>query len=97
MQIVVCILFHSSTEGIPPNAMWYGSPVVDELLDKARGASDVEERLALYKQAQEEIIADAPMLFLDYREYLTGVSNKVTGFSIDSGGIYHLEKVQFVE
>ena len=66
-------LFHSSTEGIPPNAMWYGSPVVDELLDKAREATDVEERLALYKQAQEEIIADAPMLFLDYREYLTGV------------------------
>lgn len=90
-------LFHSSTEGIPPNAMWYGSSVVDDLLDKGREATDEEERLELYKQAQEEIIADAPMLFLDYREYLTGVSNKITGFSIDSGGIYHLEKVQFVE
>lgn len=90
-------LFHSSTEGIPPNAMWYGSSVVDDLLDKGRAATDEEERLKLYKQAQEEIIADAPMLFLDYREYLTGVSNKIKGFSINSGGIYHLEKVQFVE
>ncbi|AOV06921.1 glutathione ABC transporter substrate-binding protein [Sporosarcina ureilytica] len=90
-------LFHSSTEGIPPNAMWYGSSVVDDLLDKGREATDEKERLDLYKQAQEEIIADAPMLFLDYREYLTGVSNKITGFRIDSGGIYHLENVQFVE
>ena len=90
-------LFHSSTAGVPPNAMWYGSTIVDELLDKGRQETDIEERLKLYKQAQEEIVNDAPMIFLSYPEYLTGVSKKVTGFKIDSGGIYHLDQVQFVE
>ena len=90
-------LFHSSTAGVPPNAMWYGSSVVDGFLDGGRQESNPDERKKLYKQAQEEIIEDAPMVFLSYPEYLTGVSNKVTGFVIDSGGIYHLEKVQFVE
>jgi len=90
-------LFHSSTAGIPPNAMWYGSKTVDELLDKGRVETDIEERLKLYKQAQEEIVNDAPMIFLSYPEYLTGVSKKVTGFKIDAGGIYHLDQVQFVE
>lgn len=90
-------LFHSSSEGIPPNAMWYKSDIVDDLLDRGRQATDEEERLAIYKQAQEQIIDDAPMIFLDYKEYLMGVSDKITGFSIDSSGIYQLDKVEFVE
>lgn len=90
-------LFHSTSMGVPPNAMWYGNDKVDELLDKGRQEMDEEKRLALYKEAQEQIVEDAPMIFLDYQVYLTAVSNKITGFRIDSGGIYHLEKVNFVE
>lgn len=90
-------LFHSKSMGVPPNAMWYGNERVDELLDQGRQEMDEEKRLALYKEAQEIIVEDAPMIFLDYQVYLTGMSNKVTGFRIDSGGIYHLDKVEFVE
>ncbi len=90
-------LFHSTSIGVPPNAMWYGNDEVDELLDQGRQEMDEEKRLALYKEAQEKIIEDAPMIFLDYQVYLTAVSNHITGFRIDSGGIYHLDKVEFVE
>ena len=90
-------LFHSSKAGIPPNAMWYGSPIVDDFLDKGRSESNPEERLKIYQEAQEELVEDAPMIFLNHPEYLTGVSNKITGFTIDSGNMFHLENVQFVD
>lgn len=90
-------LFHSSSMGVPPNAMWYGNDKVDELLDEGRQEMDETKRLAIYKEAQEIIIEDAPMIFLDYQVYLTAVSNKIKGFRIDSGGIYHLEEVEIME
>lgn len=90
-------LFHSTSMGVPPNAMWYGNDKVDDLLDKGRQEMDEEKRLALYKEAQEIIIEDAPMIFLDYQVYLTAISNKVKGFRMDSGGIYHLEEVEIIE
>lgn len=91
------MLFHSSSKGVPPNAMWYGNDEVDELLEDGRQEMDDEKRLDIYKELQEKIIEDAPMIFLDYQVYLTAVRNNIEGFRIDSGGIYHLEKVDIVE
>ena len=90
-------LFHSSVKGTPPNAVWYGSPVVDDWLEKGRHESDPEKRITIYKKAQEELINDAPMIYLNHPEYLTGVSNNITGFSIDTSNTYQLQKVQFVK
>lgn len=91
------MLFHSSSKGIPPNAMWYGNDEVDKLLEAGRQEMDDEKRLDIYKELQEAIVADAPMIFLDYQVYLTAVRHNVEGFRIDSAGIYHLEKVDIVE
>ncbi len=91
------MLFHSSSIGVPPNAMWYKNDKVDELLEAGRQEMDDEKRLDIYKELQETIIEDAPMIFLDYQVYLTAVRNNVEGFRIDSGGIYHLEKVDMTE
>ncbi|HLR11421.1 MAG TPA: glutathione ABC transporter substrate-binding protein [Sporosarcina sp.] len=91
------MLFHSSSIGVPPNAMWYENDKVDELLEAGRQEMDDEKRLDIYKELQETIIEDAPMIFLDYQVYLTAVRNNVEGFRIDSGGIYHLEKVDMTE
>jgi len=90
-------LFHSIVKGIPPNAVSYGTDVVDDLLNKGRQASEPEERASIYKEAQKALIEDAPMIYLNHPEYLTGVSNSITGFKIDTSNTYLLQDVKFVK
>lgn len=58
-------LMYSSS--IPPNG-WnipgYNSPVVDDLVDRARATTDLDERDSLLTQANEVITDDAPWLFI---------------------------------
>ncbi|MFD1929167.1 glutathione ABC transporter substrate-binding protein [Sporosarcina siberiensis] len=90
-------LFHSTVIGVPPNAVFYGTDVIDDLLNKGRLASDPEERMTIYKEAQKVLIEDAPMIYLNHPEYLTGISNTITGFKVDSSNTYLLQDVKFVK
>ena len=90
-------LFHSSQHGDPGNRSFYTNAEVDKLLDQGRREPKQEERIKIYNKVQEHLINDAPMAYVIHTEYLTGVSNKVRGFSIDTSGIYQLKNVQFVE
>lgn len=90
-------LFHSSQKGDPGNRSFYENAEVDKLLEQGRRESDPDERIKIYNQVQELLIEDAPMAYLIHTEYLTGVSNKIKGFSIGTDGIYKLKDVQFVE
>ena len=90
-------MFHSTQKGNAGNRSFYENLEVDKLLDQGRRESNPEERIKLYNQVQEHLIEDAPMVYIHHQEYLTGVSNTITGFSIDTSGIYQLQKVQFVE
>jgi len=51
------ILFHSQS-GL--NHMYYSNPEVDRLLEEARVETDTAQRMRLYAQAEEMIVADAP-------------------------------------
>ncbi|CAM4076017.1 glutathione ABC transporter substrate-binding protein [Lederbergia lenta] len=90
-------LFHSSQKGNPGNRAFYENPEVDKLLDEGRREADPEKRVELYNQVQEHLVEDAPMVFIHHQEYLTGISNKIDGFEIDTSGIYQLKNVHFVE
>jgi len=90
-------LFHSSVKGTPPNAIRYGTPAVDDLLNRGRQESDPEVRQAIYKELQEVLIEEAPMIYLNHPEYLTGVSNSITGLEIDTSNTYLLQNVKFVK
>ncbi len=63
------ILFHSQSSSNYAN---YANPEVDRLLERAQRESDDFTRLQLYRQAEELIMADAPMVNLVYytREHL---------------------------
>jgi oligopeptide transport system substrate-binding protein len=50
------ILFHSKSA---QNHGEYSNPEVDAVLDKARGIQDLEERFAVYRQAEQLILEDA--------------------------------------
>ncbi|MBS4224346.1 glutathione ABC transporter substrate-binding protein [Lederbergia citrea] len=90
-------LFHSSQKGNPGNRSFYENPEVDKLLDEGRREADPAKREEIYKKVQEHLVEDAPMVFIHHQEYLTGVSNKIDGFDIDTSGIYQLKNVHFVE
>ncbi|MEK5040803.1 glutathione ABC transporter substrate-binding protein [Sporosarcina sp. FSL K6-3457] len=90
-------LFHSTQKGNPGNRSFYENPEVDKLLNEGRREANPDERIKIYNTIQEHLIEDAPMVYIHHQEYLTGVSNNITGFSIDTSGIYQLQNVQFVE
>ena len=90
-------LFHSSQKGNPGNRSFYDNPEVDKLLDEGRREADPAKRFEFYNQVQEHLVEDAPMVFIHHQEYLTGISNKIDGFDIDTSGIYQLKNVHFVE
>lgn len=50
------ILFHTESA---QNHGGYSNPEVDTLLDEARGITDMEQRLAVYQQAEQLILEDA--------------------------------------
>jgi oligopeptide transport system substrate-binding protein len=56
-------LFHSGAEY---NRGHYNSPQLDALLEQARVERDVTKRIAMYQQAEQVIVNDAPALFLSH-------------------------------
>lgn len=90
-------LFHSLQKGPPGNRTFYDNPEVDQLLAEGRREIDPEKRVEIYNKVQQHLIEDAPMIYIHHQEYLLGVSNQITGFDVDVGGIYQLQNVQFLK
>ncbi len=59
-------LFYSRN---PRNFFGYANPVVDDLLTQARAESDVIRRIALYRKAEELIVADVPVIPILHHTY----------------------------
>ncbi len=89
-------LFHSSDMG-NNNRTFFSNQEVDQLLEAGRVETDATVRAEIYKDVQELINTEAPAAFIHHQAYLTGVSNKVTGFSVDATGIYQIHNVQITE
>jgi ABC-type transport system substrate-binding protein len=63
------------------NRGWFSNAEADQLFTQARGESDDEKRLDLYRQAAERIADDSPWIFL-YQDRLPRVlSPRVSGIS----------------
>ncbi|MBU5674952.1 glutathione ABC transporter substrate-binding protein [Alkaliphilus sp. MSJ-5] len=86
-------LFHSSQFGDAGNRTFYANAKVDELLDKGRVEIDPEIRKAYYLEAQKIIRDDAPWIFLNIGENLTGTRSNVKGFSQHPTGHHQLSGV----
>ncbi|MFD1030224.1 glutathione ABC transporter substrate-binding protein [Metaplanococcus flavidus] len=87
-------LFHSSQKGESGNLTFYENAEVDALLDDARRETEPEERAAIYAEAANILTEEAPMSFLLHQEFLLGVADNISGFEINSAGIYNLKNVQ---
>ena len=85
-QDFVDILFNSTSQS---NDTGYDNATVDELLVRAASDPNSEQRIGLYRQAQQQIVEDAPIIPLsfdtDYELVRPGVSNlKITPMGIIS-------------
>lgn len=70
---------------------------MDALLDEAREEIDSVKRLALYKEIQEKLIEDAPMIYIHHQAYISGVSSQIEGYWINDSGHHKLQEVKFVK
>lgn len=68
-------LFDSTTGAL--NYSQYNSPEFDDLLHRAQNSADQDERAALYRQAEEVLLADSPFI-----PTLNGVSRTLVGAHI---------------
>ena len=69
------------------NVAGYSNPELDGLLDDARSATDMDERVDLYGQAVGLIHEDDPIVYLYRQRNLTGVSDDVTGVQVFPDGV----------
>jgi ABC-type transport system substrate-binding protein len=73
------VLFHSTS---PLNHTGYANPDVDRLLAAARSEADVARRLDLYRQAERQVLADAPWLPLYHGVDHWLVAPTLRGFTV---------------
>lgn len=85
------LLFHSQSS---QNHTGYSNPEVDRLLEAARAEADPEKRFALYREAEEKIVADAPWIPLYHDTAHLLVKPYVEGLRMTPQGLYDLREVR---
>jgi peptide/nickel transport system substrate-binding protein len=72
------------------NNSYYSNPEVDQLLVQAQQVADQEERKAIYQQAEQIIVDDAPWLFIGYQKHQVVTRKNVVDFQLQPTYIYYL-------
>ncbi|MFB3850515.1 MAG: ABC transporter substrate-binding protein [Acidobacteriota bacterium] len=76
----IYVLFHSKAGDILGTR--YTNKAVDELAEKARRSLDLDERIELYRKAEDIIVEDAPMLFLYHERAVIPHSKDIMGMKL---------------
>lgn len=87
--------FHSSqiTGGAQFNRARIKNPALDEILEKGRVSTNIDERKELFKQAQKMLMDDATAIFMWEDHYFFVGLSCVKGFAWEPGGSYMLHNV----
>ena len=70
------------------------SEEVDRLLDEARTVSDIDERRAIYAEAQDILMAELPIIYLYHPTWLWALRDSVSGFVPYPDGMIRLAGVR---
>lgn len=73
----------------PLNELGYVNEEVDSLIEEAAVAQEQAERTMLYREAQEMIVDDAPMVWLYYREAVHGASDRLMNFQPHPNNVFY--------
>jgi peptide/nickel transport system substrate-binding protein/oligopeptide transport system substrate-binding protein len=83
-------MFHSANAGPAGNRAWYEDRLFDRLIEQAQSAADEQARYALYRQADEQVVRNAPWVFMWHRSDTYVVQDRVRDFRIYP--IYSVDK-----
>ena len=72
--------FDSDKQGLAGNRSFYANPQVDQWLRQAATLSDQDQRIALYKQVQAQVVQVAAYAYLYQKNYQVGLGAQVKGF-----------------
>ena len=72
------------------NESFYNNPRLDELLDLAASSSDLEERKEYFKEMQEILIEDVPVLYLTYNSVIIAYRANIGGVRAHAGNAHFL-------
>jgi len=75
------------------NRAGYSNPKVDELLDRARTVSDINQRRDAYAGVWQQVSKDLPIIYLYTPRNIEGLSKKVAGFTLLADGLLRLQDV----
>jgi ABC-type oligopeptide transport system substrate-binding subunit len=84
------MLFHS---GSAYNHGAYSNPELDEIVEQARVEQDVDQRMALYQQAEQLLVQDAPWIPLYHSGGYYLVKPYVQGLEISAQETMNLHEV----
>lgn len=73
-------MFHSDNIGAPGNRTRFHNDEVNQLLDDARTEQDENTRMELYKEAQQIIIDEAPLVPIYHSVLLAGIQEDLNGY-----------------
>src|SRR5215212_2661357 len=86
------VFFHSSNMGAT-NTSFYNNPEVDKLLNQANEETDVAKRTALFNQAENTVVDDAPLLFISHAKQQVAIRKRVKDFKLQPTYIYYFNNV----
>jgi len=75
------------------NSAHYSNATVDQLLVKARIASDPAERAKYYSELQQIVVKEAPWVFISHSKDMVAYSSKVQGYDLHPTGVSFLRNV----
>lgn len=81
----VVSLWALSSTMFPPNgwnAMFYGNERYEELIQRGSRTTDMAERRAIYKEAQQIVVQDAPWIFLYASKSVWGINKRLKGIVV---------------
>ncbi|WP_022669098.1 ABC transporter substrate-binding protein [Desulfospira joergensenii] len=87
--------FDSKHWGLPGNRSFYKNSKVDQLIRDAASSSDQGERTALYNEAQEIIMKEAPYIFLYQVQTIVPMRKTVKGYVFNPmlESMYNIESI----
>jgi ABC-type transport system substrate-binding protein len=92
-EAILGMLFHSSGSD---NYTGYVNPAFDAILNTARSVADIDDRAALYQQAQDLLIEDAAVIPLYFDVGVTIARPGIVGLEVTPLGMLGLESVTSV-
>ncbi|MBB6451232.1 peptide/nickel transport system substrate-binding protein [Geomicrobium halophilum] len=87
-------VYHSDSQGASGNRSFYSNEEVDELLDAGRQEGGEDERTEIYREAQQIIIDEAPIVPIIHDDFRAGVSDSVDGLIHLPNAVYDLREVE---